>query len=228
MVKGVQRMCGTYMMFNSLTGVFEKTVNQKRVIDISVHNGNVNWDKVKESGLVDGVILRSSFGVGYTDGKFERNVKELNRLGIPYSVYHFSYAENKAEAKREADYLISVLNKYPVKISSNLFSIYYDLEDWEISSTGENSYGISKNTYADMITTFANTVQKATGIKVRVYASKNYIETRFPASVQGYATWVAQWSHHINYKGAYEGWQYTSKGRVPGIDGNVDMSIFYY
>ena len=227
-VKGVQRMCGTYMMFNSLTGVYEKNVNQKRVIDISVHNGNVDWEKVKESGLVDGVILRSSFGVGYIDGKFERNVKELNRLGIPYSVYHFSYAENKNEAKKEADYLISVLKKYPVRINSNMFSIYYDLEDWEIKSTGENSYGIKPNTYKEMITTFASTVQNATGIKVRVYASKNYIETRFPKEVQGYATWVAQWSDYITYKGPYEGWQYTSKGKIPGINGNVDMSIFYY
>ena len=233
LAKGVQRMCGTYMMFNSLTGAYERTVNQRIVIDISAHNGTIDWDAVKESGQVDGVILRSSFGVGYTDAQFARNVRELNRLGISYSVYHFSYAENKAEALREANYLIKVLKDNNARIDSNHFSIYYDLEDWEIHSTGENSYGISKDTYADMITTFASTVENATGIKVRVYASKNYIETRFPPSVQGYATWVAQWSDYITYKGAYEGWQYTSQGRITDKNGKtlispVDMSIFYY
>ena len=64
--------------------------------------------------------------------------------------------------------------------------------------------------------------------KGRVYASKNYIETRFPTEVQKYATWVAQWNDTITYKGPYEGWQYTSTGRIPGISTNVDMNIFYY
>ena len=228
LAKGVQRMCGCYYKFNEITGAFEKFVNQKIVIDVSSHNGEINWEAVKNSGQVDGVILRLGYGVGYMDTQFLNNVRELNRLKIPYSVYLFSYAENGYESKLEADFVVNTIKNNPVNINSNLFSIYYDLEDWTISSTGENSYGISQDSYREMITTFRHIIESNLGVKARVYASKNYIETRFPKDVQDYATWVAQWGPEITYKGPYEGWQYTSDGSIPGIKGRVDMSIFYY
>ena len=162
------------------------------------------------------------------DTQFLNNVRELNRLGIPYSVYLFSYAENGYESQLEANFVVNTIKNNPVYISSNLFGIYYDLEDWTISSTGENSYGISQNAYREMITAFDRIIQQNLGIKSRVYASKNYIETRFPEDVRAYATWVAQWGSQITYTGPYEGWQYTSDGSIPGINGRVDMSIFYY
>ena len=84
-------------------------------------------------------------------------------------------------------------------------------------ATGENSYGISKDAYGQIITTFIDNTEKNLCIKTRVYSNKNYIETR-----------VAQWSNQLTYTGPYEGWQYTSDGSIPGINGRVDMSIFYY
>jgi len=225
--KGIQYIARRFYQFNSITGAFEKNVKQIRVIDISSHNGNIDWNKVKASGQVDAVILRLGYGIGYMDTKFIQNKNELERLGIPYSVYLFSYAENGNEALRESNFVVNTIQDYNVHIASNIFGIYYDLEDWVIKSTGENSYGISKDTYRNMITTFVNNTEKKLCIKVRVYASKNYIETRFPSDVQGYATWVAQWNDTLTYQGPYEGWQYTSSGNVPGISGNVDMSYFY-
>ena len=226
--KGIQRLAGCYYKFNEITGAFEKFVNQKIVIDVSVHQGDIDWNAVKNSGKIDAVILRIGYGVRWMDSKFLRNVNELNRLGIPYSVYLFSYAENDYEAELEADNLINIVKNNPVYIASNLFSIYYDLESWYISSTGENSNGISKETYGNMITTFINKVTSSLGIKTRIYASKNYIETRFPESVRPYMGWIAQWSNNFTYTGTYEGWQYTDCASVPGINGPVDMSIFYY
>ena len=226
--KGVQRIAGKYYKFDEITGAFECFVNQRIVIDVSYHQGVIDWDAVKNSGMVDAVILRLGYSTDGLDAQFLRNVNELNRLGIPYTVYLFSYAENAYEAGLEADFLINTIKNNPVYISSNIFSIYYDLEDWIISSTGQNSYGISKETYASMITTFANKVKDALGIDVKVYASTNYIETRFPDSVSSYIGWVAQWGPECTYDGTYEGWQYTDAGSVPGISGNVDMSIFYY
>ena len=229
--KGTQYMAGGFWQFNSITGAFEKYVRQIRVIDISSHNGVINWETVKASGhqrkLLDGVILRLGYGIGYMDSMFIRNKNELERLGIPYSVYLFSYAENGWEALRESNFVIEAIRNNNVHIASNLFGIYYDLEDWEIRSTGENSYGISQNAYRDMITTFVDNVEKNLCIRTRVYASKNYILERFPSDVQGYATWVAQWYHEFTYQGPYEGWQYTSDGSVPGINGRVDMNYFY-
>ena len=226
--KGVQYMMDRFWKFDELDGSFKKFVREIRVADISYHNGNIDWAKVKASGKVDAVILRLGFGIGFIDTNFLANKAELERLGIPYSVYLFSYAESKKEALGESNFLVDTIKEYNVKIASNIFPIYYDLEDWEIKSTGENSYGISQNTYKDMITTFVNNTEQKLCIKTRVYASKNYIETRFPASVRNYATWVAQWGPAITYKGPYEGWQYTNCASIPGIKGCVDMSKFYY
>ena len=226
--KGIQYIGNRFLKFDSTTGAFEKIVRQIRVIDISTHNGVIDWNKVKASNQVDGVILRLGYGQGYMDSRFLYNKSELERLGIPYSVYLFSYAENKTEAQKEADFVVRTIQNEAVKIASSIFAVYYDLEDWEIKSTGENSYGISQDTYGQMITTFVNTIENNLGVRGRVYASKNYIETRFPAYARDYATWVAQWNDTITYKGNYEGWQYTSTGSVPGINGNVDMNIFYY
>ena len=226
--KGVQYMANNFWKFNELTGEFEKFVRQIRVIDISSHNGNIDWQTVKNSNLVDAVILRLGYGVGYIDSSFIRNKNELERLGIPYSVYLFSYAENANEALMESNFLVNTIRSYNIHIASNVLGIYYDLEDWKINSTGENSYGISKDTYGQMITTFINNTEKNICIKTRVYASKNYIETRFPDYAKNYATWIAQWGNNITYQGPYDGWQYTSNGSIPGINGRVDMSIFYY
>ena len=226
--KGVQYMTNNFWKFNELTGEFEKFVRQIRVIDISSHNGNIDWQTVKNSNLVDAVILRLGYGVGYIDSSFIRNKNELERLGIPYSVYLFSYAENANEALMESNFLVNTIRSYNIHIASNVLGIYYDLEDWKINSTGENSYGISKDTYGQMITTFVDNTEKNLCIKTRVYASKNYIETRFPDYAKNYATWVAQWSDNFTYQGPYDGWQYTSNGTIPGINGRVDQSLFYY
>ena len=226
-VKGIQYMCGRFYLFNENTGEFEKFASIINVIDVSAHQKDINWTQVKKSGIVDAVILRIGYGQSYTDSYFVKNKNELERLGIPYSVYLFSYAENKEEALKESEFLVKAIKENKVHIYKD-FSVFYDLEDWEIKSTGENSYGISKDTYSDMITTFVENTEKNLCIQTRVYASKNYIEDRFDPSVQKYATWVAQWNNKLTYKGNYEGWQYTDCLKVPGINGCVDGSKFYY
>lgn len=227
MAKGIETLGGRLWYFDAKTGELKKKVNQIRVIDVSSWQGEVDWNAVKNSGMVDAVILRLGYANGYVDNYFIRNKNELERLGIPYSVYLFSYAENGAEALAESNFLVNTIRNNNVHIATGFFSIYYDLEDWVIRSTGENSYGISKDTYRNMIETFIDNTERNLCIRTRVYASKNYIETRFPTEIQEYATWVAQWSDQITYKGNYEGWQFTNSARIPGISGNVDMSYFY-
>ena len=238
--KGIQYMTGQYWKFNEETGAFEKIVRQIRVIDISHHNGDIDWNKVKASGMVDAVILRLGYGDSWFDKKFFTNKAELERLGIPYSIYLFSYAENKQEALSESNFVINSIRENNIKIATNIFSIYYDLEDWEVKSTGENSYGISKDTYGEIITTFVDNIERNLCIKTRVYASEYYVYDRFPDYTYKYATWIANWTKKgITYPYNYEGWQYTSKADIPGIpwawnnntnqwEPHTDMSIFYY
>ena len=234
MVKGVQNLCGQKMLFNTITGAFEKIVTQKIVIDVSHHQatpakGDIDWNKVKNSGKVDGVIVR----IGYArtmDSKAKSFISELNRLGIPYGVYLFSYAENAREAGYEADFVIQALKDAKANISNNL-GIFYDLESWSTSKASSNN--ISKQEYHNMITTFYNKVTSATGKRVGVYASKFYIYDRFLPEDKKYVNWVAHYtkgglSQPTDYNGTYIGWQFTSTGRVNGITGDVDMSLFYY
>ena len=225
---GVQRIAGKYYKFNEFTGAFEKMVNQRNVIDISAHNGSIDWLAVKNSGLVDAVILRLGFGYADIDKMFLHNMAELNRLNIPFSVYLFSYAANGWEADREANFVINTIRQYNVNINTSIFSIYYDLEDWVIRSTGKNSNDISMQAYGDIITTFVGKVESNLGIKTRLYSSKNYILTRFPEFTHPYATWVAQWSNTLTYDKAVEGWQYSNNGVISGITGRVDLNKFFY
>ncbi len=233
--KGVQRIAGRYYKFNEFTGVFERFVNQKIVIDVSEHQGIIDWEAVKNSGMVDAVILRLGYVgtvAGVLDAQFLRNVSELNRLGIPYSVYLFGYAKNTRETLEEAQFLIDTIKKYSIHINSDLFSIYYDAEHWHLQNKPWiNNDDIDKDTYGDIIRTFVNTVENALGIRTRVYASTSYIYDRFHPDVYPYFSWIADWRSQIGYTGPYEGWQYTSDGQIPGIaggNGRVDMSLFYY
>ena len=234
MLTGVQNLCGQKMLFNAVTGAFEKIVSQKIVIDVSHHQataakGDINWTKVKNSGKVDGVIVR----IGYStimDTKAKSFISELNRLGIPYGVYLFSYAENANEASKEADFVIEALKETKANINNNL-GIFYDLETWDTSKA--SSRNISKQEYHNMITTFYNKVTGATGKRVGVYASKFYVYDRFLPEDKKYVNWVAHYtngglSQPTDYNGTYIGWQFTSTARVNGITGDVDMSLFYY
>ncbi len=231
LVKGTVRMCNKYFKFDEIDGHFIKFVNKKSVIDVSAHNGNIDWKKVKYSGQVDAVIVRIGFASETVDSKFERNITELAKYKIPYSVYLFSYAENESEALAEAKFVVNTLKKYKAKLNGNL-PIFYDLEPWSYKDkkTGKtiSSSSISKTTYGKMINKFVTYVEKNYKKKTRVYASRDYITSHFPSAYQKYATWVAAWLKNLNYDGPYEGWQYTSDGKVTGITGRVDMSWFYY
>ena len=121
------------------------------------------------------------------------------------------------------------MKKYNCKLTTNI-PIFYDLESWSYTSNGHtySSSSISNATYGKMINKFVTYVETNYKKKTRVYASRDYIKNHFPESYQKYATWVAAWVSNLNYNGPYEGWQYTSDGKVAGISGRVDMSWFYY
>lgn len=110
----------------------------KMVVDVSSHNGNIDWQKVKNSG-VDGAILRAitfKGGPMHEDETFERNLKECRRLGIPFGVYMYSYAPDTGKAANEANYVVSLLKKYQVKASELVYPVYYDLEGGEGKTVG--------------------------------------------------------------------------------------------
>lgn len=98
----------------------------RRGIDVSEHNGNINWDKVKADG-VEFAIIRCGYGQNSSsqdDKKWLRNVSECERLGIPYGVYIYSYATNVSRASSEADHVLRLINGHNLS-----YPVYFDMED---------------------------------------------------------------------------------------------------
>ena len=112
-------------------------MTQKKGIDVSVWQGEINWATVKPN--IDFAILRAGYGKNNIDEQFVRNANECSRLGIPFGVYWFSYALNEQQAKKEADYVCNVVAKY--KLS---YPICYDFEYDSTNYANKNGVTITK------------------------------------------------------------------------------------
>ena len=190
----------------------------KKGIDVSIHQGNINWDKVKADGI-EFAILRCGYGSDFTyqdDGQFKKNAKECERLGIPYGVYLYSYATNIEKACSEADHVLRVIKGCKLD-----YPVYYDLED--ANTTGK----CSKDMLGKIAEAFCNRIEKA-GYKVGIYANLYWFNNLLTdARFNQWDKWIAQYNTECTYKGKYVMWQYTDKGKVNGINGNVDMNYYY-
>lgn len=190
-------------------------------IDVSEHQGRIDWDAVKASGI-DFAILRVGFGApsfgGRVDYQFYRNISECERLGIPYGVYVYSYAFDNQQAADEASMVIDCLSGHNPRLP-----VYYDLEDKTIIADGRQS-GI-----ASRAQTFCNKISSA-GYKPGIYANLNWFNNILtdPVFKSGsWDHWIAQYNSQCHYTASYSFWQYTSRGKVSGISGNVDMNYAY-
>ena len=187
-------------------------------IDVSEFQTNVNYEKVKNDGIRF-VIIRCGYGMDYTsqdDAEFERNIKECERLNIPFGIYLMSYSNTVEKARSEAQHILRL-----TKGHNPTLGLWYDVED------NNTSGSVSKETLTNIINTFCNTVKNA-GYKVGVYASLNWLDNKIEKQIkENYAIWVAQYNNECQYEGKYILWQYTSSGKANGIAGNVDMNYLY-
>lgn len=187
-------------------------------IDVSEFQGSIDWDKVKADGIKF-AILRVGFGMdikSQDDKYIERNISECERLGIPYGVYLFSYANTVDKAKSEAKHTLRLIKGHTLEIG-----VWYDIED------NKTSGSVGKETLTNIINTYCNTIKNA-GYDVGIYASLNWLNNKIEDSVQEkYPIWVAQYYSECQYGGKYNIWQYASDGKVDGISGNVDMNYYY-
>ena len=191
-------------------------------IDVSKWNGNIDWNAVKNSG-VQFVIIRcgyrgSSAGALIEDSKFKSNIKGAQAAGLKVGVYFFTQAVNEVEAVEEASMVINLVKGYTLS-----FPVYLDVE-------GSNGRGdsISASQRTANIKAFCGTIANA-GYKAGVYANTTSFTSMINTSqITNYKIWLAQYAQAVTYTGSrYDMWQYTSKGRVTGISGNVDMNICY-
>ena len=191
---------------------------ERKVIDISVHNGDIDFKKVKSQ--VDGVIIRCGYGSdikSQDDKKWKQNVEGCIDNGIPFGVYIYSYAKTNEMAISEAEHVIRLVKPYKDKLS---YPIYYDLEE----------DGTQKGA-VERARVFAKVLTDA-GYKVGMYANQNWWDN-YLVGLNEFTKWVAKYGVNDgkphtkpNIKGM-DIWQYTSVGKVDGIKGNVDMNICY-
>ena len=195
---------------------------QLKGIDVSKWNGRIDWKKVKKAGI-DFCIIRTGYSKT-VDYKFKYNIEEAIENGLQIGVYHFSYATTNAKAKEEAEFCLKLIKPYKKYIT---LGVWFDYEYDSVSYS--RRYGVypTKKSVTSLAKTFCSTVEKngySTGIYTNLDFSSNYFTKEV---LNKYPTWIAVWGK-MNYHGKYVMWQYTDSGKVDGINGKVDMNIFYY
>lgn len=204
-------------------------------VDVSSHQAKIDWQKVKDE-QIDFAILRCGYGKNSTsqdDSTFIYNMKECERLSIPYGVYLYSYALNTDDAKSEAKHVLRLIEGHNPK-----YGIWFDMED---ADGYKAKRGMPSNKkLVNICDTFCEYIKNKGYSRVGIYANLNWWNTKLNSSkLDAYDKWLARWP---TKNGVQTGdstlssgesiktciiWQYTSKGKVDGITGNVDMNYCY-
>lgn len=199
----------------------------KTILDVSRWQGHIDWDAVKASGKIDGVMLKTvstnrklskrKDGL-YIDPTFERNYAECKRLGIPVGVYYYTYAVSHTSADAELALLKTALTGKTFELP-----ICVDVEDNKLKK-------LRKQALTDL-TAYALATIERWGFYALLYTGLNFGETRLymgGAALRKYDVWVAAYrDKKPTTAWSFGMWQYTSTASVPGITGNADLSHAY-
>ena len=219
-VTGRQVIQGAEYKFND-NGVLD-TGSGHMGIDVSKWNGGIDWKAVKNSGVSYAIIRcgyrGSTTGALIEDPKFRSNIQGAQNVGLKVGVYFFTQAVNEVEAVEEASMVLSLIKGYNIS-----YPVFLDVE----ASNGRGD-AISADTRTAVCKAFCQTIQNS-GYKAGIYANKTWFTSYMNTpSLTGYKIWLAQYAAAPSYtRTRYDLWQYSSKGKVSGISGNVDMNISY-
>lgn len=189
----------------------------RTILDVSKWQGSINWDKVKASGKIDGVMLRvlgSKGGKPYLDPYFARNYAECARLGIPVGGYYYTCAVTPRQTEEELATLRAALADKNFQLP-----LAIDVEDPRLRS-------LAPAKLSDLVAEAAAQLE-AWGLYAMVYTYTNFADTALAAQpLAPYDLWLA------DYRGKRPArrhgmWQYTSSGKIPGVSGPVDLSHAY-
>lgn len=186
-------------------------------IDVSYHNGDIDWQAVVDAGC-EFVIIRLGYGIRHLDTKFLDNVNGALAAGLKIGVYYYSYALNVEEAKAEAQFVQEALQEHGVNPE---LGIWYDMED---ADGYKERNGMPDNqTITDMCSAFVCTLYEAGYSHVGIYASYWWLTTKIDTSqLADYVPyWNAQWGNSNDFPAA-QMWQYTDSLDIGGktFDGN--------
>jgi len=206
-----------------ITRLMTTAENATLGIDVSKYQGEIDWKKVADAGIKF-AIIRCGYR-GYSTGSlvidpyFEKNLKGATANGIDVGVYFFSQAMNEVEAVEEASMVLSQIKRayvnYPIFIDS------------EASGGDGRADKLNVENRTKVCKAFCATIESE-GYNAGVYASKNWFNNKLTAKeLEDYIIWLAEYREAPTYEGVYNMWQYSSKGKVDGIEGNVDLDLSY-
>lgn len=192
----------------------------RKVYDVSVHNGLIDWDQIRADG-VDFVMIRAGYGRNNIDERFVDNASACVRLGIPFGVYWFSYGYTAAMAEQEAACVLEAVQKYRLKCP-----VAFDLEYDTVRYAATKGVTIDRALASSMADAFCSRVTRA-GFEAWNYANLDYVNRMFDGSLlDKYPLWFARYNSEPGRTGMVL-WQHSSSGRVNGISGKVDLNYGY-
>lgn len=191
-------------------------------IDVSHHQGQIDWAQVKASGI-EFAIIRLGYR-GYQDGKLhvdeqvEQNLTGAKAAGLKIGAYIFSQATNTAEAVEEAQFALQILGE----TSLDLPLVY----DWEYISDSARTAHVDGDTLMACVRAFCGEAEQA-GFEPMVYFNQDLAKTKLDLEALQYPFWLAMYSDSLRFAHEVRCWQYTDSGSVPGIHGNVDIDLYF-
>ena len=211
------------------TAMFQMSVGLSG-IDVSEHQGTIDWKKVKAAGI-DYAMIRASFGweeiEDQTDASLVQNVTGAKQVGLPFGLYHYSYADTVEEAKKEAKFLLDILKANNIAPSDLSYPIAFDIEEPDRLNVSQ------RRVNTDMVNAFCEIIRDA-GYLPMVYASKTVIQDYlYYDEISANNIWMAAWTSTPNDTEIFANcfpvdmWQYSESGTVDGINGRVDLNICY-
>ena len=193
-------------------------------IDVSQHQGEIDWEKVKASG-VEFAMIRAGY-TGYETGEqrldatFKYNIEEALKNDVKVGVYFYTQAINTEEANIEADFVLAAIEEYDITLPVTI-----DVEPAPSESGRANFLDIEQQT--EIIKTFCEKI-KAAGYQTMIYANTaSLLESMYLSEVYMYGLWLAQYYKTPFFPYDFAVWQHTSQGQVDGIEGNVDLNIMF-
>ena len=193
-------------------------------IDVSRWNEEINWNKVKDAGIKYAIIRAgyrgSVTGTLVEDWYFKENVEGAAAAGIPVGLYFFTQATNEVEAVEEASMVLTLCKDYDIT-----YPIFIDTEG---AGGNGRADALDTKTRTAVCLAFCETIRRA-GYEAGIYASRNWFNKNIDTAVltDDIYIWLAEYGDAVTYDKKYHIWQYTSSGRVLGIEGRVDLNLSY-
>lgn len=236
LLTGVQKIGNYYYRFDANGKLLGKVTNSNsrkasskytHMIDVSEHQGSIDFKKVKADG-VKAVIIRAGYGSSTTDKYFYQNIKNAKAAGLAVGIYWFSYAATTAQAVNEAKRCMKIIKPYKIDLP-----VFFD---WEYDSMRYTKVS-SRSKITNMTAAFCNAITNG-GYRAGYYFNLHYLNSYYsPAKLTKYCTWYAYWGTNKPGSGVwthadtmttptqYDMWQFTSRGKIDGIKGNVDCDL---